>query len=55
MRQTLALAILWSIILITNIINAAIGADPTWVLVFCPLVCYVSALWVQYIDERLDD
>lgn len=52
MRRTLVLAILWSIILIINIICAAIGTDPTWVLVFCPLICYVNTLWIQYTDER---
>ncbi len=40
-----ALAILWTVALGTNILSAAVGNEPTWLLVFCPLACLVMEKW----------
>lgn len=38
------LAILWSLALIADIISAAKGESPSWILVFCPLVTLIVFL-----------
>lgn len=39
------MATLWTIVLCANIVSAAVGNDPNWMLVFCPLVCLVIDKW----------
>ena len=48
----LLLAILWSIVMVTDIISAVIGNTPTWTLVFCPLIILVMDKWEDYIRSR---
>lgn len=50
-KVNLVLAIMWSICLLANIISAAIGETPGWVLVFCPLTILVFDRWEHYIEE----
>ena len=47
-----ALAILWTVSLGCNILSAAVGNEPTWLLVFCPLVCLVMDKWEHVRDDR---
>lgn len=48
----LMLAVLWSIALVADIISAVIGNEPSWVLVFCPLVILVMDKWEDYVKSR---
>lgn len=52
--MTLGWAICWTLILITNIVNAVSGAAPTWVAVFCPLSVLAVYCWADYIDKKAD-
>lgn len=47
----LLLAILWSVVMVIDIINAVIGNDPNWILVFCPLIILVMDKWEDYIQS----
>lgn len=48
----LLLAILWSIVMVADIISAVVGNAPSWILVFCPLVILVMDKWEDYIRSR---
>lgn len=48
----LTLAILWSTVLVTDIISAVVGNAPTWILVFCPLAILVIDKWNDYMKSR---
>lgn len=48
----LTLALLWTLSLIVDIISACVGNDPTWTLVFCPLVVLVMGCWNDYFKSR---
>lgn len=48
----LLLAILWSIVMVVDIISAVVGNDPNWILVFCPLIILVMDKWEDYIRSR---
>lgn len=52
MKTKLWLAILWSIVLVADIISAVVGNDPSWVLVFCPLIILVMDKWENYIRSK---
>lgn len=54
MKTKLWLAILWSIVLVADIISAVVGNDPSWVLVFCPLIILVMDKWENYIRNKGD-
>jgi hypothetical protein len=44
----LLLPILWTFVLIIDIISMAMGNSPDWIIVFCPLVILVILLWIDY-------
>lgn len=46
----LALAIMWTWCLITGIILAVAGVQPTWMSVFCPLICLTVQRWEDYFN-----
>lgn len=48
----LILALLWTLTLIVDIISACTGNEPTWILVFCPLVILVMDRWEIYFKNR---
>lgn len=48
----LLLAILWSVVMVIDIISAVIGNDPNWILVFCPLIILVMDKWEDYIQSH---
>lgn len=48
----LLLAILWSVVMVVDIISAVVGNAPSWILVFCPLVILVMDRWEDYIRSR---
>lgn len=48
----LTLALLWTFALIVDIISAAAGNEPSWALVFCPLVILVMDRWEVYFKSR---
>lgn len=48
----LALAIAWTMCLIANIMQVAAGAQPSWMSVFCPLICLMAQRWKDYFDWR---
>ena len=48
----LTLAILWSIVLATDIVSAIVGNEPNWILVFCPLAILVIDKWENYMKSR---
>lgn len=50
--MNLILAILWTFALITDIVAYAVGNEPSWSLVFCPLVCLVVAYWDRYFFDK---
>jgi hypothetical protein len=49
--MTLACAIIWTVCLVLDIIDAAIGGSPSWILVFCPLIVLVWRYWQDYIEN----
>jgi hypothetical protein len=49
--MNLVLAVLWTFALITDIISCAMGNDPSWILVLCPLGILVLDYWEKVIDE----
>ena len=48
----LGLALIWSMVLITDIISACLGYESNWMLVFCPLITLVSNYWISYFTTR---
>lgn len=50
--MNLTLAILWTFALVTDIVSYAAGNEPSWILVFCPLVCLVFGYWEKYFFEK---
>ena len=58
-KASLAMAIMWSVCLFVDIIAAAVGESPNWILVFCPLTILVFDRWEHYVEdcfkERLFD
>jgi len=48
----LTLAILWTLIAVMDIIQAAAGVTPTWFSVFCPLSIVVLDSWVDWLVSR---
>lgn len=47
------LAILWSIALGVNLVSMLVGNEPTWLLVFYPLVVLVWESWEKYFRSRM--
>ena len=47
----LVLAILWTIILIVNIVEVCFGMPSSWVSVFVPITVLVLDHWLDYILE----
>ena len=43
--------IIWSAALVADAINAITGGKPTWLLVFCPLICLILELICNYSEE----
>ena len=52
---SLVLAILWTVVLITDIVSAVHGDLPNWTLVFCPLAILVLNRWTDYIVLEWED
>ena len=50
--MNLILAWGWTICLIVDIISCAVGDQPSWILVFCPLTILVWDRWDHYIQEK---
>ena len=48
----LGLALIWSMVLITDIISVCLGYEPNWLLVFCPLIALVFKYWNDYFTTR---
>ena len=48
----LGLALMWSMILIIDIITACSGYESEWMLVFCPLITLVFNYWTDYFTTR---
>lgn len=46
----LALAITWSFCLTADVVSAGLGRDPSWVLVFCPLIILVMKYWMEFFE-----
>lgn len=51
----LSLALIWTIVLIADILSACLGYEPNWMLVFCPVVALVFNCWVDYSITRLNN
>ncbi len=49
----LMLALLWTFILVMDIVICATGGGPTWVSVFCPLTIVVLRDWIDYIESKI--
>lgn len=55
-RSNLVLAILWTIVLIVNIIEYIRGTfEPTIFNMFVPLILLVSEYWLEYLDSLWGD
>jgi hypothetical protein len=48
----LTLAIMWTVCLVAGIMQAAAGTQPSWISVFCPLICLTAQRWVDYFEWR---
>lgn len=46
----LILAIIWSAYLVSSILQMAAGVQPSWLSVFCPLICLTAQRWDDYLD-----
>ena len=53
MKMKLGLALIWTIVLIADIVSACLGYEPNWMLVFCPVIALVYNCWVDYSITRL--
>ncbi len=49
------LAIMWTSILVMSIIYAAVGIEPTWLSVFCPLICLVLQRWSDVFKKQTNN
>lgn len=49
-KANTVLLILWVIVGGVDAASALIGHDPTWVQVFCPLICLIMELLCNYAD-----
>lgn len=45
-------AILWTVLLTLQIIDALNGGQPTWFDVFVPLTCMIINVWVDVANHR---
>lgn len=55
-RESLILAILWSMVLVTHIIEIiAETFNPTTFDVFMPLILLVAEYWMEYLDNHWRD
>lgn len=45
-------AVLWTIIFIVDFIDMLIDNEPSWILVFCPLILLVLEYWEQYFRDH---
>ena len=52
MKMKLTLALIWTIVLISDIFSAYSGNEPNWMLVFCPLILLVIKYWDDYFTTR---
>ena len=48
----LALALCWTICLVVDIISCVAGDEPSWILVFCPLIILVWDRWDHYFKNH---
>ena len=46
------LAICWTIVFLCNILCWAMGSEPTWVLVFSPLIVVVFNAWSKSFNSQ---
>ena len=47
------LAICWTIVFLCNILCWGMGSEPTWVLVFSPLIVVVFNAWSRYFNNSV--
>lgn len=52
MNIKMSLALIWTIVLISDILSAYSGNEPNWMLVFCPLILLVFKYWNDYFTTR---
>lgn len=45
------LAIMWTCVLVMDIVSAAGGNEPTWSSVFCPLICLTLQRWSDVFEK----
>lgn len=51
----LAMAILWSVIFVVDLIQLILGKfNPTWINVFFPTIILIESFWVKYSEESGD-
>lgn len=55
MKTARNLAIAWTIALIADIYLTIAGEQPTWVLVYCPLIILVTDKWDAYIKAKRNE
>lgn len=46
----LLIAVLWTIVLTSNIIVAGMGGEPTWSQIFAPLTVITLDAWIAYYE-----
>ncbi len=49
------LAIMWTCVLVMDIVSAAGGNEPTWSSVFCPLICLVLQKWKDVFEKQTNN
>ena len=52
MNIKMSLALIWTIVLIFDILSAYSGNESNWMLVFCPLITLVFNYWIDYFTTR---
>jgi hypothetical protein len=48
----LLLAIMWTVVLLCDIVSLATGGSPSWIMVFCPLVVLVFRCWEEFLEGK---
>lgn len=51
----LVLSLMWTVVLVMDIVQLIAGESPTWVMTLCPLITLVVTDWLEYIGQSLKE
>jgi len=50
--MSLFIAVLWTLVLVADVVSCIMGKDPNWYNVFCPLIVVVLDYWDKHLNNR---